>query len=175
MQAKRLFQSRWKCCCTSLVYLIRNVRLNIPAWHVGAWGGSGEGRTELNTKTAGLSPEWHSSHLSYPKPQLLACVLSLQPKHTRGNYSSPRAQACCGWGILLGLFLFSVGVPLGSRKFQSLPHFGAKNGSKWEYWFVSGCPVPGGRKEMKWWYTTFLWLLHAWDEAGLTKISVERR
>lgn len=125
-------------------YLIRSVRLNIPAWHVGAregeGGAGGGGRTELDTKTAGLSAEWHPSHLSHPKPQLPACVLSLQPakRMVRGHsmHLALRAQQ----GVSPASLLFSC-CELGeiSRLSYVLElEMGATENT-----------VPAGRKELK--------------------------
>lgn len=120
------------------------MRLNIPActWGLGREKGGlgGGGRTELDTKTAGLSAEWHPSHLSHPKPQLPACVLSLQPakRMVRGHsmHLALRAQQ----GVSPASLLFSC-CELGeiSRLSYVLElEMGATENT-----------VPAGRKELK--------------------------
>lgn len=79
----------------------------------GTWGrGEGaRGRTQPDTKTAGLSPEWHPSHLSYPKPQMPACGLSTQQEAIPAYPGPGLPRAGRGAGGLSAPLLFSVGVP----------------------------------------------------------------
>lgn len=117
--------------CAPRLCLIRSARLNIPAWHVGLGEGAW-GRTEPDTKTAGLSPEWHPSHLSYPKPQMPACAPSLQPaeRTTRGNYGTTQPLQAEGGteggteGAVSAALLFGCGGSSSWQKSQGWPTSG---------------------------------------------------
>lgn len=70
----------------------------------GTWGW---GRTRPDTKTAGLSPQWHPSHLSHPKPRTPACGLST-PREAIPAYPGPRRGA----GALQKFVALSLGFSL---------------------------------------------------------------
>lgn len=105
---------------------------------MGGWGGGG--RTELDTKTASLSAEWHPSHLSHPKPQLPACALRLQPaKRTVRGHSTHLALRAQGGVSPASLLFGCCELQEISRLFYILElEMGA-----------SGNAVPAGRKELK--------------------------